>query len=102
MLTKRNNSIQYSNHVLLIAKNSLIREIWEIFAHSTQELQPGSIFKSMMPLGLSLNLDFTLNLNLSVRTQARYCFKNPIVKEKCQEAWLILAMPPSTLQPEGL
>lgn len=98
---RQKGMIPYSNRLLFIAKNSLIWETWGMFAHSTQELQPGSIFKSMLPLGLSLNLDFTLNLNLSVRTQDRYCFKNPIVKGKCQEAWLILAMPPSTPQPEG-
>ena len=55
---------------------------------------------SMLPLGLALNLDVTLNLNLSVGTQASYCFRNPMVKGKCQETWLILAVPPSTPQPE--
>lgn len=108
MLTKRNYSIQHvipyiiPYSLLLIAKNNLIREAWGMFAQSKQELQAGSILKSMLPLGLSLNLDFILNLNLSVRMQARYCCRNPIVIGKCQETWLILAMPPPTPQPEGL
>lgn len=55
---------------------------------------------SMLLLGLSLNLDVTLNLSLSVRTQAIYCFGNPMVKGKCQKTWLILTVSLSTSQPE--
>jgi len=55
---------------------------------------------SVLPLGLFLNLDVTLSLNLSVRKQASYCLRNPMIKGKWREAQLILAALSSASQPE--
>lgn len=81
-------------------QRSLIWPAQGTLRQSVQQLQQGCILMSMSPLGLSLNLDVTLSLILSVRKDGRYCLWNPMVKGEWQGAQLILAVPPSASQPE--
>lgn len=81
-------------------QRSLIWPAQGTLRQSVQQLQQGCILMSMLPLGLSLNLDVTLSLILSVRKDGRYCLWNPMVKGEWQGAQLILAVPPSASQPE--